>query len=220
MLAFLAASALGSAFRLGARGLAGKTVASAKRDWTSIPPKVKLAMLALAISAVLVIVHQHHAHAARKASGEAGYARAKAEDAASLKTWRDRALVAEASGKAISQKTRSENDETNRGIAADADALRVRGPGAASCGRVDHPAVPAAGSQLGAPGDRSPDAAGGSVPAAGGEAGLAGVPWIWLVGRAEQCDLDRAEALSWRSWYQQQAAAWAALRAALAEPKP
>jgi hypothetical protein len=30
------------------------------------------------------------------------------------------------------------------------------------------------------------------------------VPWAWLVGHAEQCDINRSEALAWREWYSRQ----------------
>jgi hypothetical protein len=36
----------------------------------------------------------------------------------------------------------------------------------------------------------------------------AAVPWVWLTDRAEEHDLDRAEVLSWRLWYQKVLAAW------------
>jgi hypothetical protein len=102
---------------------------------------------------------------------------------------------------AITAPIRKQNDETNARIAGDADDLRLRGPGKAraSC----QPS--AAAGQPGAAGHELPDAAGSGAAAADGLSDFAAVPWGWLVGRAEQADLDRAEVLAWRTWYARQA---------------
>lgn len=131
---------------------------------------------------------------------EAGYTQGKADTethfAAKAAEWVERLSD-------ISAKARSLNDATNRRIAAGADALRVRGPGKAAC---LNPATPGA-SRYVAPAGK-PDAAGPDVPAGDGEALLAAVPWPWLVDRAEQCDLNRAEAETWRAWHRQLEEAW------------
>jgi hypothetical protein len=98
----------------------------------------------------------------------------------------------EAKANAVADKIRSKTDEAARTIAADADVIRVSGPGKArAC------PVPAAS------GRREP--AGGGSDAAGPEMpsdDRAAVPWQWLVQRAEQCDLNRNEVLAWREWHE------------------
>jgi hypothetical protein len=54
----------GIAVATGARALAGRGVANARSDWAAIPPKVKLAGLAILAAIALVLVHQHYAHKA------------------------------------------------------------------------------------------------------------------------------------------------------------
>ena len=103
----------------------------------------------------------------------------------------------------LSAKARKLNDETNRRIIADADDLRVRGPGKAAC---LNPATPGASRYV--PPARKPDVAGPQVPSGDGEALLAAVPWPWLVDRGQQCDLNRAEAETWRKWHGDLLKAW------------
>lgn len=111
----------------------------------------------------------------------------------------------EATSAAITTKTGEEHAKNVADVGARADALLVRGPGAAAaCPRpVASPAVPGA--------------AGGSKPAAGvgagavagvhAEDGLVALPWSLVVQRARDADLSRAEALTWRQWYAEQSAA-------------
>lgn len=109
---------------------------------------------------------------------------------------------AEANAAAITQDIRGRHEATLRDTGARADALRLRGPGAARCRSGDHPGVP------GAAGGREP--AGGAANDARPrmpEQDGAGVQWGWLVDRAEQCDANRSEALSWREWHARQSAA-------------
>ena len=89
-------------------------------------------------------------------------------------------------------KLRSKNDETNRRISVDADALRVSGAGKAAClntasprpsGRIT-PARPAD-----APMDQVPD---------GGRAELIALPYADTLDFAEQHDKCLAEAATWR----------------------
>jgi hypothetical protein len=113
---------------------------------------------------------------------------------------------ADAASLKISTDLRNQNDVEARNIARTADDLRLRGPGKAACpGRSGLPAA-AGGPQ---PTGRAADAAGDPLPADGG---FAAVPWGWLVDRGEQCDLNRAEVISWRAWHQQQSTAWRALQ--------
>lgn len=105
----------------------------------------------------------------------------------------------------ISAKARELNSETNRLIIADARTVLVRGPGKAAC---LNPATPGA-SRYVTP-VRKPDAPRPEVPTGDGQPLLAAVPWPWLVDRAEQCDLNRAEAETWRAWHRQLEEAWKA----------
>jgi hypothetical protein len=208
MLTFLASSALASAFRGGLGAAAGKAVAHARADWSAIPPKAKLALLAVVALIAACFVHQHYAHKALKAANQAGYDRAKQEDAAELALLKQRAQTATKNGRQIAQEVRTKNDQVNRDIHASADDERMRGPGAASCRRVDHPALPAARGGYVAPGGPG-DVAGGPLPA---DDGFAAVQWSWLVDSAEQADLERAEVLAWRDWYRREAAEWDKLK--------
>lgn len=197
-----------AALRIGARltGAAGM--------FKRIP---RWAWIALAVAALLTagfFWHQHKAHAALKAADESGYARAVKVYERALVIVRQRAIErrrkAEAEGRAISSKLKERHDEQVRHIAADADALRMRGPGAAAgCRPGDRPGLPAAagGAERGG---RSGAAAAGPLSASDR---LALVPWSWLVDGAQQADESRAEVLTWREWYAQQAAAWEKNRA-------
>lgn len=157
--------------------------------------------IALAVVAILLVgscVHKRKV----KAFGEERYA-------AGVKAEGDRiaakaAKIAKEAAE-ISAKARSLNNETNRRIARDADVIRVSGPGKASC---LNPATPGASRYV--PPAGKPNAAGPQVPSGDGEALLAAVPWPWLVDRAEQCDLNRAEAETWRAWHRQLEEAWKA----------
>lgn len=148
----------------------------------------------------------------------------KAHDAATIAArdayWNDRiqAVAKQAAGirdkaentaRQITEKVRTDNENQARIIAADAGALRLRGPGAASddCRSVDHSGIPVAAGGAGQGGGAGA-AARPQVP----DGDRASVSWRWLVNSAEQADLNRAEVLSWRSWYQQQAAAWEKMR--------
>jgi hypothetical protein len=144
------------------------------------------------------LVHQHYAH---KAIANA-YAQGKADEAKHVEqqALKIKAKVDALTGKIAAQE-RMKNDEQNRRIAAAADDLRLRGPGKATCaGSASLPS--AAGGHVAPSGDGN--AAGPQVPSDD----RAAVPWGWLVNRAEEHDVDRAEVLSWREWYSRLVAAW------------
>ena len=211
---------LGSfAAKFGLKMLLGRVTTNAKADIAAIPPKVKLAIAGVLLLVILFFVHQHIAHKHLEAADKAGYARAKAEDAAELAAAHRQAIEArqkaEAIGIQISRETQEKNNAEARNIARDAGDLRLRGPGQARCRPVDHSGVPAGGGGYGASSGR-PDAAGPQVPADE----LAAVPWLWLVGRAEQSDLNRSEVLSWREWYDRQFKAWEQMRRPEASSPP
>lgn len=106
----------------------------------------------------------------------------------------------------IADAFRRKNDAENRAITARADDHRLRGPGAARCPGAS--VVPAGAGGHNAPGGR-PDAAGPAMPADD----RAAVPWSWLVDRAEQHDLNRAEVIAWREWHARFSAEWAKWKA-------
>lgn len=109
---------------------------------------------------------------------------------------------AEANAATISQDIRGRHEATLRDTGARADALRLRGPGAARCRPSDNPGVSSAAS-----GNQPPSGAGdGSTGGVPPEDRIA-MPFGWFVDRAEQCDFNRAEVLAWREWHQRQAAA-------------
>jgi hypothetical protein len=116
---------------IGFRAVAGKAIANAKSDFAAIPPKVKLALLAIALLAVAVIVHQRFAHKAIRAAelaGEAtGEARANAAWSAQVRQAKAAAetarLKAEALSRSIANQERTRHEE-----AASTSAL-VRGAG-------------------------------------------------------------------------------------------
>lgn len=98
----------------------------------------------------------------------------------------------EAKANATADKIRSKSDETARAIAADADVIRMSGPGKARACPVPQ------GSGRREPATGEADVARPEVPTDD----RAAVPWQWLVQRAEQCDLNRNEVLAWREWHQ------------------
>jgi hypothetical protein len=206
--------AAGLAASIGARAIAGKAVANAKRAWTAIPPKVKLALAGVVLVVLLALVHQHYAHKALKAADEAGYARGVKVYERALHIVHQRAArrrqAQETVAADISKQVRNRYDEQARSIAAGADALRVRGPGAARCGPLDHSGLPA-----GAGGHASPAGPGDdAVPQVPDRdrAELIAMPFAGAVGFAEQHDLNRAEDLAWREWYDRQFKAWEQFR--------
>ena len=104
----------------------------------------------------------------------------------------------EAESARIAAELRRKHDEEVRRIASGADGLRVSGPGRASAS-----CPPATPGGLG-PSSGTGNVAGPQVPPGDG----ATVPWGWLVNRAEQADLNRAEVLAWREWHARLTAEW------------
>jgi hypothetical protein len=118
-------------------------------------------------------------------------------------------VKAEQVAAAISKNERTQHEQALRSNAALADALQLRGPGAAAshCGPVDHPRLSAgAGGHFDAA--AGADAAGPQVPASD----WATVPWSWEVGRAKEHDDLLDEVKRWRENDGRQRAAWEAMR--------
>jgi hypothetical protein len=144
-----------------------------------------LLALAAAIGTGIALVKDAISDAG-KAGDKAGYTRAMNE-----MTEKARIIAAQADD--LARKIRSKNDEQARTIAARADDLRVRGSGAARCTNPVRPASPVRHQPASGGGDAAPT----TMPPEDRGA----VPWNWLVGQAERCDLNRSEVLSWREWH-------------------
>jgi hypothetical protein len=197
----------GTLSKLASFGRGAKDVAA------RIPPKVKLAIAAVLLLAVLFFVARHFYHKAIDKAYHSGVTAERQRTAAELAKAHQAALQrrdrAEQAATTISKEVRTRYDQEARSIAAGADALRVRGPGAARCGPVDRAGVPAGSGGRQSPGRGSDDPLAAMPP---GE-GLAAVPWAELVDRAERGDLNRSEVLAWRDWYDRQVKAWERFRA-------
>lgn len=183
MFGFLAAPAL--------KLIAGRALANAKSDIAAIPPKVKLALLAIALLVAGYFLHQHVAHQRLKAQYDAGYAQGVMDNERSHITAQ---AQADARANQINSIIRRKSDEEARNIVRRADDLRMRGPGKATCAGV-----------AAAPGSASGhDAASGSADAAVGGVPdeprpvLIALPFAPTIEFAKQCDLNRNEALKWR----------------------
>lgn len=163
-----------------------------------IPRGVWIAAAVIAILALGSCVHSRKV----KAFGEERFAAGVAHEQARITA---KAKKLEAEAVALASKLRSQNNAENRRIAGVADALRVRGAGKAAC---INPATPGAGRRVAPTGNAN--ASGPQVPTGDRESlsELAAVPWPWLVDRAEQCDLNRAEVETWRAWHKQLEEAW------------
>lgn len=155
-------SIVGVGLVTGARELAGKAVAHASSAWSAIPPKVKLALLAVLVVVAGALLHgyevRRHDAAVAKAAVAAEDGRI-ASQALALKQRID-ALAA-----AISTTERRKNDEARSRIDADAQSLLVHGPGKATCSAVAGTASgadrrPIGTNEADAPVRRLPDALG------------------------------------------------------------
>jgi hypothetical protein len=176
-------------------GLAlGGAVLRAKSIFAAVPSFVWIS-LAGAVAAISAVLWHNHAVNAAYNRGKADYAKQIEAKAEAIKAATDQLTTN------ISTLIRDTNDVENRRIASDANSILLRGPGRASC-----PVIPAA--------------AGRSQPASGpAGAPISKLPYPkWddllavrfppAVAFAEQHDLNRAEVLSWRSWYDQESKAF------------
>jgi hypothetical protein len=159
--------------------------------------------IALAVSAALVagyFIHRHQVNKFRTETQRAQMAadndhwRAKLAAAhADALDWKQKA---EAKAAGISREERIRDEDTIRRNAAAADALGMRGAGAATshCRPLDHPSARAGtgGHEQAAP---VADAAGSQVSS--GDWSI--VPWKWLVQRGREHDDGIAENLAWRT---------------------
>lgn len=156
------------------------------------------AWIALAGALALLGAYLWHQHAAHKAL-DAAYARGRDDYAAKVEA-HARSIEAKAADLAarINQPIRDKLNENLGRIHADADAVRLRGPGAAECRDPRFSAAAGGPQQAGGPAD----AALPKVPYPEWSA-LIAMPLSTGVGFAEQHDAFREEVISWRTWYPQ-----------------
>lgn len=162
--------------------------------------------IAIAIIAILLLGTCVHKRSVKK-FGEERYAAGVRDEAERIaaKAFLIKSKADAASNK-ITAALKEKHDAQIVVISRDADSLRVRGPGRASC--PGSASVPSASG-----GNLAPS--GGTVPAATGlpvEDRIA-LPFGYAVNQAEVCDFNRAEALSWREWWKLQSDAWAKIGA-------
>lgn len=179
---------------------AGAVFSGAQSFFEKIPVWMRWALLGLLIAAAGFVWHQHVAHkaiaAAEKRGADAAYANME-KQAVALKA------RADALNLSIAAAIREKNDEENRAIARAGDALRLSGPGKAVC---RDPRLSAAAGGYVAPGG-SRAAAVDPLPDSQG-IDLIGLPFAGAVAGAEQADLNRAEVIAWRSWWERFNAEW------------
>lgn len=160
--------------------------------------------IALAVIAILLLGTCAHKRSVKRFGDERYAAGVKAEgDRIAAKAEAIKRKADALTGK-ISTELRKQSDEKVRIIYRDAGTVLMRGPGKAACG---------SGSQLpGATGRSNPPAGQGSSAVAempsGERIDLIGLPFAGTVALAQTCDLNRAEAQSWRDWHAKQSEAW------------
>ena len=190
----------------------------------AIPPAAWRVIAALALLGAAWWWHNHSVSAAYDRGVKDGADARDAQWQGAVTEWNRAADLwkanFETASARISTIERERHDEILRGIAADADALRLSGPGRAAAKACSGPIAPA-GLADGSGGRESPpagpDAPADQVPAGDRQAI---VPWGWLVERSEDFDKLREEAVRWRSWYEaQRAAHLAAKNAAIPDPE-
>ena len=133
--------------------------------------------------------------------------------------WKQRSQQA---GTDLADLRRQTHEDELRRIGADADAVRLRGPGlaaaSAGCRRIDDPRTRAAAGGLGEPAT-GPDASGPGLPERDRGGGFAPeyavVPWGWLVRRAEEHDALLSKVVTWRRHDAEQRALFHGARADL-----
>jgi cell division protein FtsL len=173
----------------------GAKLASATGFLPRLPRWLWILLAVVAAGAVGAIWHQHRTHATIAAAEKRGEDRAYAAVEA-------KALKLAEQARSLAASIRSKTDDTNRRIAGDADAIRLRGPGKAAC-PVAAPAATggriAPGGDANAPMDRLPDPE---------RVDIIGLPFAGTVAFAEQHDLNRAEVIAWREYSAALQKAW------------
>lgn len=183
--------------------------------FAAIPKPVWEAIAVVGYVLALFALHQHYADAAIARHVQAAIAqrdqqwekRFADEHAAALR-WKAKA---DAQAATISTQQRNLNDETQKRLAADAAAVRLRGPGKAAAPAGCRPGSPA---RISAATSGHVEATGAGsnaaseVPAGDGSDQWAVVPWGWVVDVVQERDSYAAELTTWHRWYDDEAAAW------------
>ncbi|MBH0113250.1 hypothetical protein I5E68_09860 [Novosphingobium sp. YJ-S2-02] len=162
-----------------------------------VPASLWIVLAVVLIGTAGVILHRREVAAHYKTAYEAGRTAERALWERRLADARDEGERWRSDYEAAAAKLTTQIGENHaletRLAAALADDLRVQGPGRA--GVCPGPAAAAGGSRTA---DGPADAPLAPLPP---EQPLAIVPWGDLVRYAEQADLARAEAVTWRTWY-------------------
>jgi hypothetical protein len=167
----------------------------------SIPRPVWIALAVLLALGALIWWHKDKVSDARKEGYAAGV---KYEGDRIAKRAAEIKAKADALTGKITEQLRTQSDEKVRVIYRDAGAVLMRGPAKAACS--GNPGISSG------PSGSNPPTGGGSaavdqVPT-GERVELIGLPFAGTVALAQQCDMNRAEAQSWREWHRQQSEAW------------
>lgn len=184
----------------------GNLFKSGSAQLAKVPPQVWQALAVLGYALALYATHQRAVHdhdtAIIAANNAQWQTRLNAAHSDAL-AWKAKA---DQQAMTIAQNERTKHEEDIRLNAAAADALLLRGPGAASaahCGQVNHPGTPAA-----------PDRHDQAAPQAGAPAtqvpsgDWALVPWNWLVGVLHEHDDLLSDVTTVISNDEKQRAAW------------
>lgn len=184
--------------RIGASVLFGR----AKKIVSAVPSKVWIGLAVVIVLLLAAWWHESHSQAMLKEAYEQGK---KDRDAQWEQSIEDARLEAqnwktkyESASSKLTETERQLHEEQLRSDSARADALRLRGPGAAAAQcRPVRDSVISGGSGGSQPANEQAGAAGTGMSSEDG----AIVPWSWLVTTAQSCDADRSEVQRWRSWY-------------------
>jgi hypothetical protein len=128
--------------------------------------------------------------------------RLDAEHAAAL-TWKHKFDQSQA---AMALAIRTRHEDTLRADAALADAIKLRGPGAARCGQGTYSSA-AAGAGRHVAGSRQADAPVVGLPDQE-RVDLIGLPFTGTVNGFQRCDANLSEVKSWHEWYDQLVKSW------------
>ncbi len=114
----------------------------------------------------------------------------------------------------LSDALRTAHEQDLRRIAADADDLRLRGPGRAAAPGCRPGSAAGLGPAAGQGGQPAPGPGAPASPLPAGDR-LAIVPWGWTVRQAEEHDQLLAEVKLWRTWYVEEGALYSQAKADL-----
>lgn len=160
--------------------------------------------IALVVIAILALGTCAHKRSVKKFGNERYKAGVAYEQARLEKKAKELKAKADALTGKISTELRKQSDENVRIIYRDAGTVLLRGPGKAAC--PGNPGISSSPSRPNAPAGQGSSAVAEVPP--GERIDLIGLPFAGTVALAQTCDLNRAEAQSWREWHRQQSEAW------------